>query len=74
MKTIAWFLPLLLLVAIASWGCDVQTDNPAQAGDSAAISTSAGQSCCGGTPPAEKTACEGCGNVKGSPECCSDKS
>jgi len=78
MKRVAWLLPLVLIVAVASWGCNIESGNPAKAEDSGQVSsegagTSSGKSCCGGTIAPKSAACEGCGSEKGSPECCTDK-
>jgi hypothetical protein len=73
MKAIAWLLPVVMLLAVASWGCDSSGASPPEANGSGSVSASSCSSCCGGSVAPKKVTCEGCGNEKGSPECCSEK-
>ncbi len=77
MNKIAWVLPLLMVVALAVWGCSQSTEEgPAAVGEAAEgggvfLCGACGQikgsdDCC---KPDART-CDACTLVKGSPGCC----
>ena len=59
MNRIAWFLPLLLVVALGGWGCRQSAEEPVQPAAVGEAAEGGGVFLCGA-----------CGQIKGSDDCC----
>jgi hypothetical protein len=79
MNRIAWVLPLVVAVALATWGCDQSADESAQPAAVGEAAEGGGVFLCGecgqikGSEVCcqpDAVACSGCTLVKGSPGCC----